>query len=86
MRAAHSMGMTSIVSSTDLLVIVPSRLAAACSELADVSILALPVEIPRFQIKQHWHERFHHEPGNRWLRSVVADLFQDRRVPAAIPG
>lgn len=78
-RAAHAMGVTSIVSSTDLLVIVPSRLAAACSELADVRILALPVEIPKFQIKQHWHERFHHDPGNRWLRGLVAELFQDRR-------
>ena len=83
-RAAHSMGMTSIVSNTDLLVIVPSRLAAACSELAEVSILPLPVEIPKFQIKQHWHERFHHEPGNRWLRGVVADLFQVRRTHAPV--
>ena len=74
------MGMTSIVANTDLLVIVPSRLAAACSELADVSILPLPVEMPKFQIKQHWHERFHHDPGNRWLRGLIADLFQDRRA------
>ena len=79
MRAAHSMGVTSIVSNTDLLVIVPSRLAAACRELADVRILALPVDIPKFQIKQHWHERFHHDPGNCWLRGLVAELFQDRR-------
>ena len=79
MRAAHSMGVTSIVSNTDLLVIVPSRLAAACRELADVRILALPVEIPKFQIKQHWHERFHHDPGNCWLRGLVAELFQNRR-------
>jgi hypothetical protein len=28
------------------------------------------------QIKQHWHERFHQEPGNRRLRGVVAELFQ----------
>jgi DNA-binding transcriptional LysR family regulator len=84
-RAAHSMGVTSIVSNTDLLVIVPSRLAAACRELADVSILALPVQIPKFQIKQHWHERFHHDPGNRWLRSLVADLFQDRRAHVPTP-
>jgi hypothetical protein len=61
------MGMTSIVSSTDLLVIVPSR---------EVSILPLPVAIPKLQIKQHWHERFHQEPGNRRLRGVVAELFQ----------
>jgi DNA-binding transcriptional LysR family regulator len=83
MRAAHAMGVASIVSNTDLLVIVPSRLAAACRELADVRILALPVDIPKFQIKQHWHERFHHDPGNAWLRSLVAELFQDRRSPVA---
>jgi DNA-binding transcriptional LysR family regulator len=84
MRAAHAMGVASIVSSTDLLVIVPSRLAAACRELADVRILALPVDIPKFQIKQHWHERFHHDPGNAWLRGVVAELFQDRRTEVRV--
>jgi DNA-binding transcriptional LysR family regulator len=84
-RAAHSMGMTSVVSSTDLLVIVPSRLAAACRELADVNILALPIEVPKFQIKLHWHERFHHDPGNRWLRGLAADLFQDRPTHAPAP-
>ena len=84
-RVAHSMGMTSIVSNTDLLVIVPSRLAAACRELADVNILALPVEIPKFQIKQHWHERFHHDPGNSWLRGLIAELFQDR-APNVVDG
>jgi DNA-binding transcriptional LysR family regulator len=86
-RAAHAMGVTYILSTTDLLVVVPSRLAAACRELAEVSVLPLPVEIPRFQVKQHWHERFHLDPGNAWLRSVVAELFQDRRarVPEALP-
>ena len=78
MRAAHSMGVTSIVCNTDLLVIVPSRLAGACRELADVRLLALPVEVPKFQIKQHWHERFHHDPGNVWLRGLIAELFRDR--------
>jgi DNA-binding transcriptional LysR family regulator len=84
-RAAHSMGMTSVVSSTDLLVIVPGRLAAACSELAEVNILALPIEIPKFQVKLHWHERFHHDPGNRWLRGLFAELFQDH-ARAPVPG
>jgi DNA-binding transcriptional LysR family regulator len=84
-RAAHAMGVTSIVSSTDLLVVVPSRLAAACRELADVSILPLPVDIPSFQIKQHWHERFHRDPGNCWLRRLVAELFQDHRIPEPAP-
>jgi DNA-binding transcriptional LysR family regulator len=64
---------------------VPSRLAAACRELADVNILALPIEVPKFQIKLHWHERFHHDPGNRWLRGLAADLFQDRPTHAPAP-
>ncbi|HEX6704054.1 MAG TPA: LysR family transcriptional regulator [Albitalea sp.] len=77
-RGAHSVGLAYIVSSTDLLVIIPSRLAAACRELVDVNILPVPIAIPNFQIKQHWHERFHHDPGNRWLRGLIAELHQVR--------
>ncbi len=84
-RAAHAMGVTYILATTDLLVVVPSRLAAACRELADIAILSLPVDIPRFQVKQHWHERFHQDPGNAWLRSVVAELFQDQRARIPVP-
>jgi hypothetical protein len=25
-------------------------------------------------VKQHWHERFHHDEGNRWLRRVISRL------------
>jgi DNA-binding transcriptional LysR family regulator len=79
-RAAYAMGVTYIVSSTDLLVVVPSRLAAACREVAEVSVVPLPVDIPKFQVGQYWHERFHQDPGNSWLRGLVAELFQERRT------
>jgi DNA-binding transcriptional LysR family regulator len=79
-RAAYAMGVTYIVSSTDLLVVVPSRLAAACREVAEVSVVPLPVDIPKFQVGQYWHERFHQDPGNGWLRGLVAELFQERRT------
>jgi len=26
-------------------------------------------------VKQHWHERFHADAGNAWLRRTVAQLF-----------
>ena len=46
-----------------------------------------PVKIPAFEIKQHWHERFHHDPASRWMRIQVAKLFigQDRKAYAASP-
>jgi DNA-binding transcriptional LysR family regulator len=74
------MGITSILSSSDLLVVVPHRLAKAYTELVDVTILELPIEIPSFQISQYWHERFHTDPGNRWLRGLFAQLYGGRQT------
>jgi DNA-binding transcriptional LysR family regulator len=86
-RVAHTMGITSMVSNTDLLVVVPHRLARACVELVDVTVLELPIDIPKFNIAQYWHERFHTDPGNRWLRGVFARLYGRQSVPepCAVP-
>src|ERR1700752_4684155 len=61
-RLAHTMGISSIVSSTDLLVVVPRRLARVCDGLINGTIFELPIDIPRFQIAQYWHDRFHADP------------------------
>jgi len=74
-RLAHTMGISSMVSSTDLLVVVPHRLARACDGLINVTIFELPIDIPKFQIAQYWHDRFHADPANRWLRGLFARLY-----------
>jgi len=76
-RVAHAMGISSMVSNSNLLVIVPHRLARACAELVDVMLLDLPIKVPRFSIAQYWHERFHDDPGSRWLRGVFARLYRE---------
>jgi hypothetical protein len=43
--------------------------------IANVKTLAPPFSLPGFATKPHWHERYRHDPANRWLRSVIADLF-----------
>jgi DNA-binding transcriptional LysR family regulator len=80
-RVAHTMGLTSIVSTTDLLVVVPRRLAQACAMLCDVTELELPIDIPPFPIAQYWHDRFHTDPGSRWLRGLFTRLFGGRGAP-----
>lgn len=82
-RVTHAMGISSMVSNTNLLVVVPSRLAAACAELVDVTVLELPIEVPRFPIAQYWHDRFHTDPGNRWLRGAFARLYGGQSTPTA---
>jgi len=79
-RLGHAVGISAMVSHTDLLVIVPNMLAQACANLVRVTILDLPIEIPRFQISQYWHDRFHTDPGSRWLRSIFARLYGSRRL------
>ncbi|WP_426054376.1 hypothetical protein [Janthinobacterium sp. PSPC2-1] len=29
----------------------------------------------RNSVKQHWHERYHEDASNRWLRQTMAQLF-----------
>jgi hypothetical protein len=38
-------------------------------------VLPCPFAIPSFPVKQYWHERYHHDSANRWMRGVCAGLF-----------
>ncbi|RZA27520.1 MAG: LysR family transcriptional regulator, partial [Lysobacteraceae bacterium] len=71
------LGVARIVAQTELLAIVPFRYAAEVAASEAVRALPVPVELPRFQVKQHWHERYHADVSNRWLRQTVAALFSD---------
>jgi DNA-binding transcriptional LysR family regulator len=62
-------------SRTDVVATVPSGIASELSEALRLRVLATPVRLPRIDVAQHWHERFHREPGNRWIRGVFVDLF-----------
>lgn len=64
-----------LLQSTDLIATVPEALIHP-----DVAPLALaysphPLSLPRLPIRQLWHQRFHRDPGNRWLRELIAAHF-----------
>ena len=67
-----------IVAQSDLIVTVPEPLARYFSSVsANVRVVGLPFEPPRIDLKQFWHRKFHHDPRNRWLRTLTSRLFQD---------
>jgi DNA-binding transcriptional LysR family regulator len=73
----------SIVANTELIAIVPRILASTSATRERVRILELPIELPAYSVKQHWHERFHADPANVWLRNTMWNLFSklgDRAV------
>jgi DNA-binding transcriptional LysR family regulator len=71
----HFMAVPMIVRQTDCIVTVPRRLALVFADLPGIRIVEPPIRIPAIEIKQHWHERYHHDPANKWIRGLVAELF-----------
>src|SRR5208282_1978459 len=66
-----------IVSQSDLIVTVPVPLAAFFAQVsAGVRVVQLPFEPPRIALKQFWHRKVNSDTRNRWLRSLVCELFQ----------
>jgi DNA-binding transcriptional LysR family regulator len=72
-------GLGNLLAQTDLMATVPQRVAQMLMRIAAVKALPPPHELPTFAMKQHWHGRFHQDPANRWLRSLIVDLFLDDR-------
>ncbi len=69
------LGLTAIVSTTDLLVTLPRQIGETLAKLGELNVFSCPIPIPTFTVKQHWHTRYHNDPGNRWLRGLGAALF-----------
>lgn len=59
----------------------PSRLANVFSTLVEVRVCSVPVKFPSFDVSLSWHTRFDSDPGIRWMRDVMVDLFQEGHAP-----
>ena len=69
------LGVARIVAQTELLVIVPRLPGATLATQEPIQIMPPPIALPSYRVKQHWHDRFHADAGNVWLRHTVAKLF-----------
>lgn len=69
------LGLATLIGSTDHLCTLPHRAASVMSRSGLVTAWPLPFEIPDYTVKQYWHERQARDPGNRWLRRVMVELF-----------
>ena len=75
LRVPHFVAVGHILRETDLIATVPERLALRCVEPFGLAYVPHPAKLPEIAINQFWHARFHREPGNQWLRGVIAEKF-----------
>ena len=79
LRTPHFMTIPMIVAQSDLVVIVPHALGLYfVRESGRYRLIDPPLEIPRIELRQHWHEKFNKDPKVVWLREVVSTLFNDK--------
>jgi DNA-binding transcriptional LysR family regulator len=76
---SHFNGVAALVTTSDLIAIVPRGLAETMKRLANIKVLPPPIALPKFTVSLYWHERFHRDPANIWLRNIYLGLFSKHR-------
>ncbi len=59
---------------TNAIATMPAKLGAMLASELELETFDAPIEIPRIEIAQYWHERSDRDPCNRWIRSLLADV------------
>ena len=74
----HFLSLPMIIARSDLITTVPHALALYFARLSkELAIAQAPFAIAGFDLKQHWHRKYHHDARSRWLREQVTELFND---------
>lgn len=68
----HFLYVAAVVARTDLVAMLPARLALDNPAL---QVVDSPVEVPGYEMSMLWHERLHRDPAHRWLRGTIAASF-----------
>jgi DNA-binding transcriptional LysR family regulator len=79
LRVPQFMVLPLLIAKSDLLVVMPTRLAETFASFVPLKVMVPPVPLPEFDIAAYWHERFHDDTANQWFRRVFVRLFRGRQ-------
>ena len=78
LTAEHFMVLPDIVRATDLAVVMPRNIARGFARDGGYAIVEPGFAMRDFTVSLHWSRRFEAEPGNRWMRELIEELFKER--------
>jgi DNA-binding transcriptional LysR family regulator len=73
----HFMVLPRILAQTDLAALMPARLSAAFASMGDYAEWRPRIGLPAFAVSVHWYWRYAGDPGIRWLRELIGELFRE---------
>jgi DNA-binding transcriptional LysR family regulator len=65
-----------VIVNSDYILTAPNRLVQHFSQYLPIKIYKSPLEFPKINVIQVWHERFHQDPLHMWLRKIIFDACQ----------
>ena len=75
LQTSHYMSVPSLIEHSDLIAVLPRTVANLYTDNLNVRIVEPPLDIPRYDLKQYWHARFHEAPRSVWLRRLIMEIF-----------
>ena len=85
LRVRHYGALPELVTSTDLLAIVPQMFADAVAGRYAVRVWDLPGHGPNADVRMLWHHSVSDDPSHAWLRAGVRRLFGRAALPGPAP-
>lgn len=58
---------------SDMLWCAPAILAKTLTSHFGLISRPIPLQLPEFDIGIYWHDRYHRDPGNKWLRDFIVN-------------
>lgn len=71
LRCQHALAACRIIIGSDMLLTLPKTAAKMYSEMLDITIFPMPVDLPGFDIHLYWHVNVDRDPANKWLRNKI---------------
>lgn len=76
LTVANHFAAAGAVEAADLLCTVPEHVGSLLASMFGVRIHPMPMDLGTVVTRIVWHERFHHDPGNEWLRAVLEQAYR----------
>ncbi|MFY1662942.1 LysR family transcriptional regulator [Pseudomonas sp. Pseu.R1] len=80
MRVPHHLSSAHLVLQSDMLWTLPNALGKTLAQFYPLVIKPLPLQVPSFEIDLYWHDRFHRDPLNKWLREMVSGVLKSQQA------
>lgn len=73
----HFVAIGHILQATQMVATVPEKMAQSMAEPFGLASAPHPAKLPQVAINLFWHTKYHRDPGNQWLRSLLVEMFAE---------